>query len=103
MSEKTIKSSNNQLIFSSVNKEQCQPIKTNISSIKTQAQTIQINSEENFSNKEIVEEYIKKNYPSFFENFELCDYISSGSSGNVFRGFYKLNLLKISILKIKIK
>ena len=103
MSEKTIKSSNNQLIFSSVNKEQCQPIKTNISSIKTQAQTIQINSEENFSNKEIVEEYIKKNYPSFFENFELCDYISSGSSGNVFRGFYKSNKRPVAIKFIKNK
>ena len=87
-------------------KEQNKPIKSNISNIsskKTNAQTNLIDPEENFSKKEIVEEYLKKYYPPFFENFELSDYISSGSSGNVFRGFYKTNRRPVAIKIIKNK
>ena len=70
---------------------------------KTQFQTNQSDSNDLFKSKENVSDYLKKNYPSFFENFELCDYISSGSSGNVFRGFYKSNKRPVAIKFIKNK
>ena len=98
-----IKPKNNGQILSPSIKEQNKSIKTNISSIKTQAQTIQTNSKENFANKEDVEDYIKNNYPTFFENFELCNYIGSGSSGNVFQAFYKSNKRSVAIKFIKNK
>ena len=59
------------------------------------------NSNDLFKNKEIVSDYLKTNYPSFFENFELIEYINSGSSGNVFKGLYKTNKRPVAIKLIK--
>ena len=110
MSMIKIKSTNNQLLKNpSFIKEQNKSIKTNssnissISLLKTNAQTNSTNPEENFSKKETVEEYLKINYPPFFENFELSDYINSGSSGNVFKGYYKTNRRPVAIKIIKNK
>jgi serine/threonine protein kinase len=68
---------------------------------KTQFQTNQSDSNDLFKSKENVSDYLKKNYPSFFENFELIEYLNSGSSGNVFKGLYKMNKLPVAIKIIK--
>ena len=64
-----------------------------------------INKEPDFPNKASLEKYLKENYPSFFENFELSNYISRGSSGQVYQGIYKQNkrLVAIKIMKNRFK
>ena len=101
---------NNQLLNNpSIIKDQNKSIKANlansanISLLKTRAQTNLTNPEENYTKKENVEEYFKKNYPPFFENFELSDYINNGSSGYVYKGFYKTNKRPVAIKFIKYK
>jgi polo-like kinase 1 len=42
-----------------------------------------------FSNKNNTEKYLKKNYPSFFEEFELTNFISTGGTGVVYEGQLK--------------
>ena len=42
-----------------------------------------------FSNKVYLASYINDVYPSFFDEFELLEYINKGSSGFVYRGIYK--------------
>ena len=104
MSMEIKKPTNNQLLNNpSIIKDQNKCIKTNTSQMKTSAQTNSTSQEENFTKKEIVEEYIRQNYPPFFENFELSDYISSGSSGDVYKGYYKINRRQVAIKIIKSK
>ena len=64
-----------------------------------------ISKEPDFPNKASLEKYLKENYPSFFENFELSNYISRGSSGQVYQGIYKQNkrLVAIKIMKNRFK
>ena len=76
-------------------------IKSFSSLMNTQSQTDQSNSSELFKTKETVSNFLKKNYPSFFETFELIEYINSGSSGNVFKGLYKINKRPVAIKLIK--
>lgn len=59
------------------------------------------NKENDFTNKENLEKYMKENYPSFFETFELSDYINCGSVGQVFKGIYKVNKREVAIKMIK--
>ena len=77
--------------------------KSNSSSAKAQAKTPKAISEDNFTNKEKAEEYIRKYYPEFFESLELSEYLSSGGSGNVFLGFYKKNKQPVAIKIMKNK
>jgi serine/threonine protein kinase len=39
-----------------------------------------------YTKKENLEEYLKEQYPKFFENFELIEYIGKGSTGIVYEG-----------------
>lgn len=41
---------------------------------------------ESLKKKDKMEEYLKKYYPNFFANFELLEYIESGSTGIVYKG-----------------
>ena len=82
-------------------KENAQSPTSNSSSSKTQAQTLQANKEQDFSDKESLEIYLKQNYPEFYENFELSDYLSRGSVGQVYKGIYKANKRQVAIKIIK--
>ena len=42
-----------------------------------------------FSNKKYLENYLKKNYPPFMEEFELTNFISTGGTGVVYAGQLK--------------
>ena len=74
---------------------------SSVSSAKTSPQTNQQIEEGNFKTKEELKVYIEQNYPQFFENFELSEYIASGSSGNVFKGIYKQNKKQVAIKVLK--
>ena len=45
--------------------------------------------EKDFCNKDYMDSYITKIYPEFFEQFELSNFINSGSVGYVYEGRYK--------------
>jgi serine/threonine protein kinase len=72
-----------------------------VSSAKTSPQTNQQIEEGNFKTKEELKVFLEQNYPQFFENFELSEYIASGSSGNVFKGIYKQNKKQVAIKVLK--
>ena len=74
---------------------------SSVSSAKTSPQTNQQIDEGNFKTKEELKVFIEQNYPQFFENFELSEYIASGSSGNVFKGIYKQNKKQVAIKVLK--
>jgi serine/threonine protein kinase len=74
---------------------------SSVSSAKTSPQTNQQIDEGNFKTKEELKVYMEQNYPQFFENFELSEYIASGSSGNVFKGIYKQNKKQVAIKVLK--
>ena len=74
---------------------------SSVSSAKTSPQTNQQIEEGNFKTKEELKVYLEQNYPQFFENFELSEYIASGSSGNVFKGIYKQNKKQVAIKVLK--
>ena len=73
--------------------------------LKNESKYNKVNIDFDFQNKLSLENYLKDNYPSFFENFELSNYLSRGSSGHVYRGVYKQNkrLVAIKIMKNKFK
>lgn len=74
---------------------------SSVSSAKTSPQTNQQIEEGNFKTKEELKVFMEQNYPQFFENFELSEYIASGSSGNVFKGIYKQNKKQVAIKVLK--
>ena len=74
---------------------------SSVSSAKTSPQTNQQIEEGNFKTKEELKVLLEQNYPQFFENFELSEYIASGSSGNVFKGIYKQNKKQVAIKVLK--
>ena len=74
---------------------------SSVSSAKTSPQTNQQIEEGNFKTKEELKVFLEQNYPQFFENFELSEYIASGSSGNVFKGIYKQNKKQVAIKVLK--
>ena len=74
---------------------------SSVSSAKTSPQTNQQIEEGNFKTKEELKVFMEQNYPQFFENFELSEYIASGSSGNVFKGIYKQNKKQVAIKVFK--
>jgi serine/threonine protein kinase len=74
---------------------------SSVSSAKTSPQTNQQIDEGNFKTKEELKAFLEQNYPQFFENFELSEYIASGSSGNVFKGIYKQNKKQVAIKVLK--
>ena len=74
---------------------------SSVSSAKTSPQTNQQIDEGNFKTKEELKVFLEQNYPEFFENFELSEYIASGSSGNVFKGIYKQNKKQVAIKVLK--
>ena len=74
---------------------------SSVSSTKTSPQTNQQIEEGNFKTKEELKVFLDQNYPQFFENFELSEYIASGSSGNVFKGIYKQNKKQVAIKVLK--
>jgi serine/threonine protein kinase len=82
-------------------KENPQSPTSNSSSSRTQAQTFQENKELDFTDKESLEKYLKQNYPAFYENFELSEYLSRGSVGQVYKGLYKANKRQVAIKIIK--
>ena len=82
-------------------KENPQSPTSNSSSSRTQAQTLQENKELDFTDKESLEKYLKQNYPAFYENFELSEYLSRGSVGQVYKGLYKANKRQVAIKIIK--
>ena len=49
---------------------------------------------DNLSDKNTLKAYISKINPKFFENYDLDEYIGSGSSGYVYKGNYKRNNYK---------
>ena len=82
-------------------KENPQSPTSNSSSSRTQAQTLQENKELDFTDKESLEKYLKQNYPAFYENFELSEYLSRGSVGQVYKGLYKAKYIKVFTRQIK--
>lgn len=44
-----------------------------------------------YTKRENVSEFLKVNYPKFFDNFELIQYIGKGSTGVVYEGKLKKN------------
>ena len=86
-------------------KDILQSISPKLLSIKNVDKYNKVNIDFDFQNKLSLENYLKDNYPSFFENFELSNYLSRGSSGHVYRGVYKQNkrLVAIKIMKNKFK
>ena len=86
-------------------KDILQSISPKLLSIKNVDKYNKVNTDLDFQNKLSLENYLKDNYPSFFENFELSNYLSRGSSGHVYRGVYKQNkrLVAIKIMKNKFK
>ena len=44
---------------------------------------------DDYSNKYNIISFINKNNHEFFEKFDLCEFINSGSAGYVYRGIYK--------------
>ena len=93
----------NNIITTSENpaKENLQTPVSNLSYTKTQAQTDQAEKDLDFKYKESIEKYLQENYPEFFQNFELSEYLSRGSVGLVFRGLYKANKRQVAIKVIK--
>lgn len=93
----------NNIITTSENpaKENLQTPVSNLSSSKTQAQTDQAEKDLDCKYKESIEKYFQENYPEFFQNFELSEYLSRGSVGLVFRGVYKANKRQVAIKVIK--
>ena len=70
------------------NKEQNQQINqqdNKSSNINISSNEVEIDKEQ-LKKKDKMEEYLKKIYPNFFSNFELLDYIDSGSTGIVYKG-----------------
>ena len=47
-----------------------------------------------YTKQENIEKYLKEQYPKFFENFELIEYIGKGSTGIVYEGKLKNNKRK---------
>lgn len=43
-------------------------------------------NDSNFEEIEVMNEYLSKNQPQFYENFELTEYVDSGSIGTVYKG-----------------
>ena len=86
-------------------KDILQSISPKLLSIKNVDKYNKVNIDFDFQNKLSLENYLKDNYPSFFENFELSNYLSRGSSGHVYKGVYKQNkrLVAIKIMKNKFK
>ena len=50
-----------------------------------------------YSNREIMISFINKKNPSFFEQFDIFEFISSGSVGYVYRGMFKSNKGQIAL------
>ena len=94
---------NNQILSPTIKKQNKSIDSNNNSSNETQALSLNKNPKEDFSKKEDVEDYMKNNYPIFFENFELCNYIACGASGHVYQAFYKSNKRPVAIKLIKYK
>ena len=86
-------------------KDILQSISPKLLSIKNVYKYNKVNTDLDIQNKLSLENYLKDNYPSFFENFELSNYLSRGSSGHVYKGVYKQNkrLVAIKIMKNKFK
>ena len=59
--------------------------------------------EPDFKNKNNVDNFLKENYPEFFDSFELSNYINSGSEGYVYKGFFKSNKRPVAIKFVKMK
>ena len=97
----TMKPHNIITTLESPEKESLQLPTSNLSSAKTQAQTNQTEKDIDFKDKTSFEKYLYENYPEFFENFELSEYLSRGSVGLVFRGQYKVNKRQVAIKVIK--
>jgi serine/threonine protein kinase len=104
MSKKeNIKCQNNPNLTENIAKDRNKLSNSNssVSSAKTSPQTNQQIEEGNFKTKEELKVFLEQNYPQFFENFELSEYIASGSSGNVFKGIYKQNKKQVAIKVLK--
>ena len=59
--------------------------------------------EPDLTNKVELESFLKEKYSQFFDNFELSDFINSGSEGYVYKGFFKSNKRQIAIKFTKFK
>lgn len=68
----------------------------NSKAIQDCSKSIQVsNCDKDFYTKqENIEKYLKEQYPKFFENFELIEYIGKGSTGIVYKGKLKNNKKK---------
>lgn len=53
-----------------------------------------ISEKDFYTKKDNVSEFLKENYPKFFDNFELIQYIGKGSTGVVYEGKLKKNKKK---------
>ena len=68
---------------------------TNPTTIKSKSQSSNVLNEKKeafktlFSNKDYLVNYLRKNYPSFGEEFELTNFISTGGTGVVYSGQLK--------------
>ena len=68
---------------------------TNPTTIKSKSQSSNVLNEKKeafktlFSNKDYLVNYLRKNYPSFGEEFELTNFISTGGTGVVYAGQLK--------------
>lgn len=74
-----------------------------ICNLSTKANTNELGiDKDDYSNKENLLFYLKEKTPSFFDKFELCEYLNSGSAGVVYRGVYKGLMKKQVALKFLI-
>ena len=63
--------------------------KNKIDNLSTKGTTLEEKNINDFSNRNNLISYLNNNNSSFFENFDLLEYINSGSSGHVYKGLYK--------------
>ena len=63
--------------------------KNKIDNLSTKGTTLEGKNINDFSNRNNLISYLNNNNSSFFENFDLLEYINSGSSGHVYKGLYK--------------
>ena len=69
-----------------------------ISNLNTKESTSLLTyKEKDFSNRDFLISYINNVNKSFFENFDLLEYINKGSSGFVYKGIYKKNKIPVAI------
>ena len=79
---------NNNNNFKRIAKEKINKIEINNTNTKDSTSALDFDKED-YSNRNNLVSYINKNNSEFWQKFELCEYINCGSTGYVYKGYYK--------------